>query len=186
MKKKSHEVTASLEKLQNKIEALEKEIETKSQEYEKGQTETLKAKTESENYKKLLSEYAVRIRDTSTTNIKLQQECNKKIINNMIDVLKEIKILRDHIKKDSTIDSIKLAIDLLENKQSEYLKNRSVERKIVETGDSFDPYIHNAVSVQETQEKDLENKISHAFSDVFFLDGKCIHIADVIVFKYTS
>lgn len=151
-----------------KIISLSKEIEHVSSELRK--------------FQQLSTQYAIKIKELSAEIEKMKENHRKKLAETIIAILSNLKVFLASVKEEDT----KKAIRIVEEQQMSVLRNMGIERKIVKAGDEFDSMIHNAVSTQETTNKEEDEKIAHAFSDVFVMNNKFLNVADVIVFQFKN
>jgi len=181
-----------------KFEALKEEFNIEEYNKVKQQLELLnKENTELKNkYDELLERYQQVVEAYKTTKEnyesyvnrveknfeKMKREAKEKIISNLIPVLDSFEISLKSINENvNDIETIKKGISLIYSQLVDVLKNEGIEI-INSEGSKFDPSLHEAIEIVETEEVEDETIIKE-YRPAYKLLDKVIRPASVKVAK---
>ena len=123
----------------DEYDALEKEIESLQAEVEEKQDQWLRTRADFENYKKRMLRDATRsYQDAMTTILKI-----------FLNVADDMERALKNRPEGENIDSWMSGLELIHQKLINQMKNQGVERMDVQSGDEFDPNIHEAITQEE-------------------------------------
>ncbi len=163
---------SALEQMQNKIESLQTELDEANEKLAQKDDEVLRVAAEGMNLQKRLQ------RDLDNT----RKFANDKIIKAMIPVMdsldKALEVIDDEnceVTTDAMVEGTqnthKIFVKVLEDNGIEIVNP---------VGESFDPEIHEAMSMVPSEEHD-KNTIVNVFQKGFLLNGRVVRAAMVVV-----
>lgn len=172
------------EKIKQEKENLQKELEKQTQEYETKYQDLLdRFQKLSIAYREIKTEYENYIYRTEKNFEKLKRESKERIISNIIPVIDSFEISLKSIKNSQNIEEVIKGVELIYAQLIEVLKNEGLEIIKSNTGDKFDPSIHEAIETEEIDEEEKDNLISQEYRPAYKLMDKVIRPASVKVFK---
>lgn len=172
-KKKAQEVPSLEDKAERKEEDILKELHAAEEESKKHYDKLLRLMAEFENFKKRAS--------------KEQQEhvkfANEKLMKELLPALDDFDRVIDHIpeEKEASVKVIADGVGLVRKSLLNILKKFGLS-EIEAQGKTFDPNLHEAVSVIEDKDKE-DNTVVGVHRKGYKLDDRVIRAAQVIVSK---
>jgi len=159
--------------LKQKIEELENKIEELKKENEKLTDQKLRILADYNNYKKRVEKEIEDIRKFA----------NEKLIKDLLEVLDNIDrlyaSLDEELFKDNKFKAFVDGVKMITNSLHKILANYGLE-KYTAVGERFDPYYHEALMEQETEEHET-GTILNEYQPGYILNGKVIRHAKVVV-----
>lgn len=173
LKQQNEELNKQIENLKNELEQSENKYQELMDKYQKLSIAYREIKTEYENH----------IYRTEKNYQKLKRESKERIITNLIPVIDSFEISLKSIKNTQNIEEIIKGIELIYLQFIEALKNEGLEIIKSQEGEKFDPSIHEAIEIQETEEQDKDSTIYQEYRPAYKLMDKILRPASVKVFK---
>ncbi len=102
-----------------------------------------------------------------------------------LDILKELLNLLDSFERGVamvTDENSKKAIEMMQKTCKDIFDANKIE-EINPVGEEFDPELHNAVMQEETEDKEMDEKITQVFQKGYKKDSKVLRYAQVKVAK---
>ena len=101
-------------------------------------------------------------------------------------LLKEFLGINDDFERALSIDSNNDGLKSIKSRFDEIFKKRGVVKIKTSVGDDFDFNIHEAISSEDTNDKNLDGKIVKVFADAFLFNSKVLRFAKVVIGKYNE
>lgn len=163
------------ERLPSFVEKLKKEAEEKD-----------------ERLKEYINAYKEKNAQTDELRVRLQRENETRLdqfkanlFARLVPILDNLKRAEDSAKASGDFESLKQGIDMVINQFVRELENNEVQ--VVETeGKKFDPKIHEAFLVTDTEEPEQDNLILQELEQGYLFKEKLIKAAKVKVAKLKS
>jgi len=171
------------EKIKQQKEELEKELEQYKSKYQDLMDRYQQLGTA---YREIKTEYENFIYRTEKNYEKLKRESKERLISNLIPVIDSFEISLKSMNKSSNLDEIIAGVNLIYSQMTEVLKNEGLEIIKSNPGDKFDPVLHEAIEVQETENQELDSTIIEEYRPAYKLMDKIIRPATVKVYKFVS
>ena len=151
------------------LEQLEEQIRLKDEELANQKDTFLREKAELENFKKRLTK---------------EKEDFVQFANERL--LKELVQIEDNLERalevpNSTLESLKEGVEMIQKQFTAFLKNHRVE-PIEALGKPFDPNLHEVLNQQESEEHE-ENTVIQEYSKGYTLNGRILRSAKVVIAK---
>ena len=151
------------------LEQLEEQIRLKDEELATQKDTFLREKAELENLKKRL------IKEKED----FVQFANERL-------LKELILIEEYLDRalevpNTTLDSLKEGVEMIQKQFTAFLKNQKVE-PIEALGKPFDPNLHEVLNQQESEEHE-ENTVIQEYSKGYTLNGRILRSAKVVIAK---
>ena len=147
------------------------------------------AEEKDERLKEYINAYKEKNAQTDELRIRLQRENETRLdqfkanlFARMVPILDNLRRAEDSAKSSSDFESLKQGINLVINQFVRELKNNEVQ--IIETvGKKFDPKIHEALLVTDTDDPEQDNLILQELEQGYLFKEKLIKAAKVKVAK---
>ena len=147
------------------------------------------AEEKDERLKEYINAYKEKNAQTDELRIRLQRENETRLdqfkanlFARMVPILDNLRRAEDSAKSSSDFESLKQGINLVINQFVQELKNNEVQ--IIETvGKKFDPKIHEALLVTDTDDPEQDNLILQELEQGYLFKEKLIKAAKVKVAK---
>ena len=135
---------------------------------------------EKEKYLRLFAEFENFKKRTAKERLELYKTANQEVITSLIPVLDDFKRAVLQIEKDSK-GFDKKGVELIYNKFNDSLKSNGLEETKVETGDNFNPDLHEAISQIKASNENQKGKIIDVIELGYKLGEKIIRYPKVVV-----
>ena len=135
---------------------------------------------EKEKYLRLFAEFENFKKRTAKERLELYKTANQEVITSLIPVLDDFKRAVLQIEKDSK-GFDKKGVELIYNKFNDSLKSNGLEETKVETGDNFNPDLHDAISQIKASNENQKGKIIDVIELGYKLGEKIIRYPKVVV-----
>ena len=135
---------------------------------------------EKEKYLRLFAEFENFKKRTAKERLELYKTANQEVISSLIPVLDDFKRAVLQIEKDSK-GFDKKGVELIYNKFNDSLKSNGLEETKVETGDNFNPDLHEAISQIKASNENQKGKIIDVIELGYKLGEKIIRYPKVVV-----
>lgn len=147
------------------------------------------AEEKDERLKEYISAYKEKTAQTDELRIRLQRENETRLdqfkanlFARMVPILDNLRRAEDSAKASEDFESLKQGINLVINQFVRELKNNEVE--MIETvGKKFDPKIHEAFLITDTEDPEQDNMILQELEQGYMFKEKLIKAAKVKVAK---
>lgn len=160
-------------------EDLVKNLEIENQELDKKYHELyetyLRTLADFENYKK-------RVRKESITSYKSGQSS---ILKDILDFSDDLHRGREFLATCKNEDEFLSGLELIENKLKNFLASHNT-LSFGETGESFDPKLHEAIASETVENPDLEGKILRVIRKGFVKEEEVLRPAQVVIGHFTE
>jgi len=150
------------------------------------------AEEKDERLKEYINAYKEKNAQTDELRVRLQRENETRLdqfkanlFARLVPILDNLKRAEDSAKASGDFESLKQGIDMVINQFVRELENNEVQ--VVETeGKKFDPKIHEAFLVTDTEEPEQDNLILQELEQGYLFKEKLIKAAKVKVAKLKS
>lgn len=151
---------------------------------EASETEQLKADLEKERDKflRLFAEFENYKRRTAKERIELFKTANQEVMTAMLPVLDDFDRALNEIRKAKDKNLLQ-GVELIHSKFKETLKNKGLEAMNVESGDSFDADVHEAITQVPAPSEKLKGKIVDVVERGYKLGDRIIRYPKVVTGK---
>ena len=177
------------ENIDKAIDEVEKEQAEKSENKEvadedTSETDKLKEdlQKEKDKFLRLLAEFENYKKRTSKERLELFKTANQDVMIAMLPVLDDFDRALVEINKTEDKNLLK-GVELIHNKFRETLKNKGLEPVEVESGDTFDADIHEAITQIPAPNDDLKGKIVDVVERGYRLGERIIRYPKVVTGK---
>ncbi len=150
------------------------------------QNEVIKLKAElqeqKDKYLRLFAEFDNFKRRTAKERIELMQTAGKEVITSMLDVLDDSERAEKQIQSATDLSQVKEGVQLVFNKIRTTLQNQGL-KAMESINTEFDVEKHEAITEIPAPTPDLRGKVVDEVAKGYYLNGKLIRFAKVIVGK---
>lgn len=133
-----------------------------------------------DEYKRLQAEFDNYHKRTDKEIIKIKLTATKELMIDLINYLDELEESMKHVN-NSKDDKIKEGLIMLHNNLLKTLSKYGLKEMIIEDNDEFDPFKHEAIMQQESNEP--EGKILSVYHKGYLLNNEIIRHAQVCIAK---
>lgn len=168
----NEEVKEVIEDVQESIEETVDELEALKEDVAKEKDKFLRLFAEFENYKKR----------TSKERIELFKTANQEVLKSLLPVLDDFDRAQKEIQKSKDKELTK-GVELIYNKLRSTLENQGLTEVEVQTGDTFNADVHEAVTQIPAPEAKLKGKIVDVIEKGYQLGDKIIRFPKVVTGK---
>lgn len=155
----------------SEVEELREELDELREEYDELHEKYLRLGAEFDNYKKR----------TDREFTRQVQFANEELFREVLPILDDLERTINATKEESSFEQLKEGVGLVYNNFKNILKRRGVE-PIESVGEEFDPELHEAMMVQESEEHESETVIQE-FERGYKLGDTVLRHAKVVVSK---
>lgn len=148
-------------------EALKSKAEERDSLYDK----YVRAHAEFENAKKRLEK----------EKIDFLRYANESLVFEFLPILDNLEIAEKHIKDAKDFKAVQEGVDMIQAQIQSFLKDIGLER-MKTTGEKFDPHIHEAIEIEEANDRD-DNLIVAELKPGYRFNGKLLRPASVKIIK---
>ena len=110
---------------------------------------------------------------------------NQGLITDLLQVLNNFDLAIKSMHSEENVQNVVQGVNMIQNQLMQVLKDKGVERMKTK-GESFDPHSHEAVSFEDTLEKEQDNIILEELQAGYKLYEKIIQVPKVKISKYKS
>lgn len=150
------------------------------------ENEVIKLKAElqeqKDKYLRLFAEFDNFKRRTAKERIELMQTAGKEVITSMLDVLDDCDRAEKQIQSATEVSQVKEGTQLVFNKIRTTLQNQGL-KAMESINTDFDVEKHEAITEIPAPTSDLKGKVVDEVAKGYYLNGKLIRFAKVIVGK---
>ncbi len=171
---KENEKTSD-EKISDK-KTIEKEVEKKTEE----EILNEKLKKVSDKYLRLSAEFDNYRKRTLKEKIDLMKTASENVLTELLKVVDDFERASKAMKESEDVESIKKGMLLIQNKFSDFLKKNGV-KEIDAMSKTFDTDLHEALTKIPVEDKKLKGKVVDMIEKGYFLNGKVIRFAKVVI-----
>jgi molecular chaperone GrpE len=170
LEKEEEEIAEEEEvKKMSPLEKLQEEVRLKDEELLKQKDSFLREKAELENFKKRLTKE----KDDFV------QFANERLLKELVQI--EDNLERAMETPNTTLESLKEGVDMIQKQFTTFLKNQKVE-PIEALKKTFDPNLHEVLTQQESDEHE-EGTVIQEYSKGYTLNGRILRSAKVVISK---
>ena len=134
---------------------------------------------EKDKFLRLFAEFENYKKRTSKERIELFKTAGQDVLQSLLPVLDDFDRAQKIIEK-SEDDAVKEGINLIHDKLKNTLKSKSLEQVEVNTGDTFDADLHEAITQIPAPNEDLKGKIIDVIEKGYKLGDKIIRFPKVV------
>ncbi len=172
------------EELETQFKTQIEEYESKLKEYENKYSDLIDRYQKVSNaYIELKNEYESYINRMQKNQDKLKRESKERIISNLIPVIDSFNISLNSLQNTQNINDVLKGVELIYSQLIDVLKNEGLEIIKTEPGQNFDPSIHEAIEIEETDSPEKESIIIQEYRPAYKLMDKILRPASVKVYK---
>ncbi len=135
-----------------------------------------------DKYLRLFAEFDNFKRRTAKERIELMQTAGKEVITSMLDVLDDSERAEKQIQTATDLSQVKEGVQLVFNKIRTTLQNQGL-KAMESINTEFDVEKHEAITEIPAPTPDLKGKVVDEIAKGYYLNGKLIRFAKVIVGK---
>jgi molecular chaperone GrpE len=135
-----------------------------------------------DKYLRLFAEFDNFKRRTAKERIELMQTAGKEVITSMLDVLDDSERAEKQIQSATDLSQVKEGVQLVFNKIRTTLQNQGL-KAMESINTEFDVEKHEAITEIPAPTPDLKGKVVDEVAKGYYLNGKLIRFAKVIVGK---
>ena len=135
-----------------------------------------------EKYIRLFSEFDNFRRRTTKERADLLRSAGDDVLKEMLPVLDDFDRAKKAMHASENITSAKEGFDLIHNKFTDALKKKGIEEMQC-IGVEFNPDLHEAITEVPAPSEDMKGKIMDVIEKGFYINGKILKYAKVIVGK---
>ena len=146
-------------------------LKAKSEERDSLYDKYLRAHAEFENSRKRLEK----------ERIDFLKYANEGLILDFLPILDNLEIAEHHIKESKDFKAVQEGVDMIQSQIQAFLKDIGIER-IKALGEKFDPHLHEAIEIEESNDKD-EGIIIEELKPGYNFNGRLIRPASVKIVK---
>lgn len=179
-KKNKEKVTVAKE--EKKIKKDTENTQANTDRVEKDPTEILKAEVEKEKdrYLRLFAEFENYKKRTGKERLDLFKTASQDVMVSLLPILDDMDRALVELRK-SDDDSYFTGVELISNKLKETLRQKGLEAIKVETGDTFDAEVHEAITQIPAPQEQLRGKIIDVIEKGYTLGEKVIRYPKVVI-----
>ncbi len=107
---------------------------------------------------------------------------NERLVAEFLPILDNLEIAEKHIKNAKDLKAVQEGVDMIQVQIQSFLKDIGLER-MKTAGEKFDPHIHEAVEMEEANDKD-DGLIVAELKPGYTFNGKLLRPASVKIVKH--
>lgn len=138
---------------------------------------------EKEKFLRLFAEFENYKKRTSKERIDLFKTASEDVMLAMLPVLDDFERALTHIEEDKEAEELRKGVLLIYNKLLTTLNQKGLEKMDVNSGDTFDADIHEAITQIPAPSDDLKGKIVDVVEKGYKLGEKVIRFPKVVIGK---
>jgi len=133
-----------------------------------------------DKYIRLAAEYDNYRRRTAKERLDLLRSAGEDILLNILPVVDNFERAMAAASTSTDVDAVKLGIELIYNKFTEFLKQKGI-KEIESVGKDFDVDLHEAIVKIPAPDQDMKGKVVDVVEKGYYLNEKIIRYAKVVV-----
>ncbi len=135
---------------------------------------------EKDKFLRLFAEFENYKKRTTKERMELFRTAGQEVLSSLLPVLDDFERALKEIYKSSDKELYK-GVELIDNKLRETLKSKGLEEIKVETGDAFDPEVHEAITQIPAPDDKLKGKVIDVIEKGYQLGERVIRHPKVVV-----
>lgn len=135
---------------------------------------------EKDKFLRLFAEFENYKKRTTKERMELFRTAGQEVLSSLLPVLDDFERAMKEIAKSSDQELYK-GVELIDNKLRETLKSKGLEEIKVETGDAFDPEVHEAITQIPAPDDKLKGKVIDVIEKGYQLGERVIRHPKVVV-----
>ena len=132
-------------------------------------------------YLRLYSEFENFRRRTARERLDMIDTANKNLVAFLLPVLDDFERSHHSINEETTVDSLKEGLDLIQSKFMKVLEQEGLKAMGTNKGDDFDANLQEAITQIPVTEEKLKGKIVDVTEKGYYLGGKVVRFAKVVI-----
>ncbi len=168
------ELNKKISEKDSKIDNLKEKFDEKEEELDQTIDLSKRIKADFENYKKRMKKNRKKLRDNLLNGL----------ISDIIPVLDNIDLSLNH--SSSNLEDFKEGVEMICDQLKNSLENHGLKKLNVKPGDEYDPKIHEAIQMIDSDDSSDDKKIAEVLAQTYQLNDDVIRPAKVKVYKYKS
>lgn len=137
---------------------------------------------EKDKFLRLFAEFENYKKRTTKERMELFRTAGQEVLSSLLPVMDDFERALKEIAKSSDEELFK-GVKLIENKLRETLRSKGLEEINVETGDAFDPEVHEAITQIPAPEDKLKGKVIDVVEKGYQLGERVVRHPKVVVGK---
>lgn len=135
-----------------------------------------------DKYTRLFAEFDNYKKRTAKERVDLMQSAGKDVITKLLPVLDDLDRAMAAMGEDEGSSSVREGVELIHAKLYRFLEQEGV-KAMDAMGETFDPDFHEAITTIPAPSEDLKDKIVDVIEKGYFLNGKVLRYAKVVIGK---
>ncbi|NJM93362.1 MAG: nucleotide exchange factor GrpE [Cytophagales bacterium] len=134
-----------------------------------------------DKYLRLYSEFENFRRRTAREKLDMISTASEGMMKELLPVLDDMERGQGAITEETTVDSLKEGLTLIQNKLVKALTNKGLKSMETAKGDVFDAELHEAIAQIPAPEEELKGKIVDVIEKGYYLGEKVVRFAKVVI-----
>lgn len=135
-----------------------------------------------DKYTRLFAEFDNYKKRTAKEKVDLMQSAGKDVITKLLPVLDDLDRAMAAMGEDEGSSSVREGVELIHAKLYRFLEQEGV-KAMDAMGETFDPDFHEAITTIQAPSEDLKDKVVDVIEKGYFLNGKVLRYAKVVIGK---
>ncbi|MHC2992181.1 molecular chaperone GrpE [Pontibacter sp. HJ8] len=179
-KAEKQENTANVEETNGQEQAQPETEDNQAEPGEENKTEAELAEMK-DKYIRLMAEFENFRRRTARERIEMSKTATEDLMSELLPVLDDMERARQSMEATKDVDAILQGLELVFHKLKHVTQVKGLKPIQIQTGDTFDSDLHEAVTQSPAPSEELKGKIIDVIEKGYTLNDKVIRYAKVII-----